>query len=380
MRSGACSEMSPGCRVLVLNERDPLHPAAGGAEVHVAEICSRLASQGFELTLASSGFRGAPAREVVRGLEIWRLGPLPAYYPRAAWLCARETRRGRFDLIVEHLNKLPFFSPVLSTVPVVAVCHHLFGFSAFLQVAWPIAAAVVAAEKLIPPCYRGCAFVAVSESTRQDLAARGIPHERISVVHNGIRRPQLALEPPSRRGPRVAYLGRLEPYKRVDVMLAAVKTLVPLFPDLEVVIVGRGRDRSKLERAALRLGIAERTRFHGFVSDGERDSLLATARVCVCPSVKEGWGITVIEANASGVPVVATDAPGLRDAVRDGETGFLAPEGDVAVFAERIGRLLADDILADRMSRAGLAWSQHFDWDSAARAMAAVLESARAQT
>lgn len=88
----------------------------------------------------------------------------------------------------------------------------------------------------------------------------------------------------------------------------------------------------------------------------------------------------MIEANASGVPVVATDAPGLRDAVRDGETGFLAPEGDVAVFAERIGRLLADDVLADRMSRAGLAWSQHFDWDSAARAMAAVLESARAQT
>ena len=369
--------MSPPCRVLVLNERDPLHPAAGGAEVHISEICSRLASQGFEFTLAACGFRGAPAREVLHGLEILRLGPLLAYYPRAAWMCARDTRRGRFDLVVEHLNKLPFLSPVLSAVPVVAVCHHLFGFSAFLQVAWPIAAGVVLAEKLVPACYKKSAFVAVSESTRDDLVARGIPRERVRIVHNGIRPPKLWLEPPSRRGPRVAYLGRLEPYKRVDVMLAALKTLVPRFPELEVVIIGRGTDRPRLEDAARRLGIAERTRFRGFVSDAERDAILASTRVCVCPSVKEGWGITVIEANSSGVPVVATDAPGLRDAVRDGDTGFLVPEGDVAVFAERIGRLLADNALADRMSQAGLAWSQRFDWDSAARAMAAVLESAR---
>jgi len=371
--------MSPGCRVLVLNERDPLHPAAGGAEVHVAEICSRLAAQGFEFTLAASGFRGAPSHETVSGFEIWRLGPLPAYYPRAAWLCARETRRGRFDLTVEHLNKLPFLSPMLSAVPVVAVCHHLFGSAAFLQVAWPIAATVVAVERLIPACYRRATFVAVSESTREDLVARGVGRERIRIVHNGIRQPKPPLEPPSRRGLQVAYLGRLEPYKRVDVMLSALRTLVPEFPDLEIVIVGRGSDRPRLERVALGLGIGERTRFFGFVSDAERDALLATTRVCVCPSVKEGWGITVIEASASGVPVVASDAPGLRDALRDGETGFLAPQGDVAAFAERIRRLLADDALADRMSLAGQAWARHFDWDRAAQAMAEILKSARAQ-
>ena len=113
------------------------------------------------------------------------------------------------------------------------------------------------------------------------------------------------------------------------------------------------------------------------MSDSERDAILAQTRVCVCPSVKEGWGLTVIEANSSGVPVVATDAPGLRDAVRDGDTGFLVPEGDVAQFAQRIERLLADDALVDRMSQASLAWSQRFDWDSAAHAMAAVLETAR---
>jgi glycosyltransferase involved in cell wall biosynthesis len=89
----------------------------------------------------------------------------------------------------------------------------------------------------------------------------------------------------------------------------------------------------------------------------------------VCASTKEGFGLTVIEANAVGTPNVAADAPGLRDTVRDGETGFLVAAGDVAQFAARIESLLGDDALALRMSRAALAWSQGFDWETAADAM-----------
>ena len=92
-------------RVLVLNERDPLHPAAGGAEVHVAEVARRLAGLGFEVTQAACSFRGAPEREELPGLLVWRLGPLGVYYPRAAWATARETRAGRFDVVVEHLHE-----------------------------------------------------------------------------------------------------------------------------------------------------------------------------------------------------------------------------------------------------------------------------------
>jgi glycosyltransferase involved in cell wall biosynthesis len=98
----------------------------------------------------------------------------------------------------------------------------------------------------------------------------------------------------------------------------------------------------------------------------------------VCPSSKEGWGLTVIEANALGTPNVASDAPGLRDSVRDGETGFLVPDGDVAAFAERIGALLGDDALARRMSAAALEWSRRFEWDRAADQMEAALTRALA--
>lgn len=370
--------MSGPCRVLVLNERDPLHPKAGGAEVHVAEISRRLVAAGFEVTQLACGFPGAASEQVVDGLRVRRLGALPQYYPRAVWTTARATRRGRFDVVVEHLNKVPFCARAYSAVPVVAVNHHLFGRSAFLQVAWPIAAAVVAIERLIPYVYRGVDFLAVSESSRQDLVARGVPARHIGILHNGITPPTIRPRPVGERPLRVAYLGRLETYKRIDLLLRAVADLARSLPELELVLVGRGSERERLEELARTLGIAHRTRFTGFVSDTERDRLVAEARVCVCPSVKEGWGLTVIEANALGVPVIATDAPGLRDAVRDGETGVLVQDGAPDAFSARLaralGELLGDGERLSRLSDAALAWSRQFDWDRSARQLAELLE------
>jgi len=363
-------------RALILNERDPMHPKAGGAEVHVAEIFGRLAARGHEVVLASSAFRGAASRARCQGLEIWRLGALPVYYPRAAWTCASSTRAGRFDVVVECLNKLPFLSPLYAGVPVLGLCHHLFGEAAFLQVAWPVAAAVFAVEKLVPRVFRASRFAVISESTRDDLIRRGVDPSRIEVHHPGIRQPEQAPLPLAARGRRIAYVGRLEPYKNVDVLLRALAALLPRFPDAELAVVGQGSDRERLERLAHELGVAPRVRFTGFVDDATRDRLLASSRVCACASAKEGWGLTVIESSALGTPNVATDAPGLRDSVRDGETGFLAPLGDAQAFAARIGQLLADDALALRMGEAARAFARGFDWERATDQMEAALATA----
>jgi glycosyltransferase involved in cell wall biosynthesis len=372
--------MSSCARILILNERDPLHPAAGGVEVHVAEVSRRMAEMGYEITLASSGFAGGLERERVSGMDVHRLGTLATYYPRACWMCARETRRGRFDLVVEHLCKVPFCAAAYSAAPVLAVNHHLFGSSAFMQVSWPIAAAVVAIEQLIPFVYRKLPFLAVSPSSRDDLVARGIPAEQIGEIYNGIELPTLEVTPWAQRPLRVSYFGRIEPYKRVDLFLRASALLTPRFPELEIAVIGRGKVLDPLRRLAAQLGIAERTRFPGFVSDAERDRLLGETRVGVCPSVKEGWGITVVEANAMGVPVVATDAPGLRDAVREGETGLLVPDGGPEIFveglAQAMGRLLDDEPLAVRLSTGAVEWSRRFTWDRAAQDMARAVDAA----
>jgi glycosyltransferase involved in cell wall biosynthesis len=375
---GAPASLPGSYRILLLNERDPRHPRSGGAETHVFEIMSRLVRRGHSVTQLATSFPGAAALETVDGVEVRRLGGLVRYYPSAALTCARETRAGRFDIVVECLNKFPFFSPLYSSVPVLALCHHLFGTTAFRQVAWPTAAAVVCAEKLVPLAYRHQNFLTISESSRSDLVRRGIPRERIDVSPPGIRRPLISPRPLRERPLRITNVGRVERYKRLDVMLRAVEPLVAAHPDLEIVVIGRGGDRERIERLARELGISSHLRFLGFLDDAERDRWLADSRVCVCSSEKEGWGLTVIEANAVGTPVVASDAPGLRDSVRHGETGFLAPTGDAAAFGARIGELLRADEQAETMSRRAIEWARRFDWEEAARDMEAAIERALA--
>jgi glycosyltransferase involved in cell wall biosynthesis len=356
-------------RILILNERDPRHPRAGGAETHVHEVFRRLAARGHSVTQVVSAFRGGAARDESDGIRFERLAALPLYYPRAAARCASATRRGEFDVVVECLNKLPYLAPLYSARPVLALCHHLFGATAFHAASWPVAAIVVAAERAIPLAYRRAPIVAISESTRDDLVARGVPPAHVEVQHPGIRQPAAPRVPIREREPLVVYVGRLAAYKRIDLVLEAIARVAARRPDVRLALVGRGAERERLERRAVTLGIRDRVVFTGFVPDAERDAWLARARVCVCASRKEGFGLTVVEANALGTPNITSDAPGLRDTVRHGETGYLIAADGAEPFAAAIEQLLRDDALAERMSRAALTWSRRFDWELAAAAM-----------
>ena len=116
--------------------------------------------------------------------------------------------------------------------------------------------------------------------------------------------------------------------------------------------------------------------FEGFVSEEEKVRWLQRAEVLVQPSHKEGWGLTVLEANACGTPVVATRVPGLQDSVQHGETGLLVEGGDHEALAQAIGRILADPSLRDHLVQGALEWADRFSWDAVADAFAVVLSAA----
>ncbi|MEM7411690.1 MAG: glycosyltransferase family 4 protein [Myxococcota bacterium] len=363
----------------MLNERDPEHPRAGGAETHVHELTRRLVTRGHEVHWRSERAPGMAANAELDGVAIERVGRGPTYYLAAFRHCRRRAE-ARWDVVVECLNKLPFFATAATRVPVVGLCHHLFGSAAFAQVPWPVAAGVWLLERPIPLAFRGRPLVAISQSTRDDLVARGLSEDQIEVQVPGVDRPSVPAPPIAKRAPLLVYVGRLEPYKRVDLLLEAAAQLSPEIPELRVAIVGRGSAESALRQRAGALGLADHVSFPGFVSCEERDDWLARARVCVCPSVKEGFGLTVIEANTLGTPNVVADAPGLRDSVRPGETGFVVATQDARAYAARLRELLVDDALATRFSEAALAWSARFDWDRAASAFERTLVRATTPT
>lgn len=362
--------------ILVVNWRGIRNPQAGGAEVHVHEIFRRLACRGHSVTLLCSRPPGFSAEETVDGIRTLRTGNWMNFNVAAAIYYLRCLRREPFDVIVDDINKIPFYMPLYARHPVVVLVPHLFGTTVFAEAAFPLAAYVYLWERAVPLVYRRTPAVAISESTKHDLVTRGLDPGRISVVYCGVDR---AVYKPRREGERrpvFVYVGRLKRYKNLDVLLAAAALLRPAYPQVRVVIAGAGNDLSRLRKKAHKLGLDRVVSFSGFVPLEEKVALMQAAMALVVPSPKEGWGLTAMEAHACGTPVLASKSPGLVESVRHDVSGFHVPHGDARALAGAMARLIDDPALVNRLSQGAMEWSARFDWDTAAEAMLQELQRA----
>ena len=357
--------------LVAVNWRDIRNPEAGGAEIHLHEILSRMVKRGHRATLFATGFPDGADEEVVDGVRVIRRGQwwnANFVLPRAMRSFLRTERA---DLIVEDINKIPFLTPRYTRTPVLAVVPHLFGATVFQETNPLFALYVMAWEAFIPRVYRRCRFAVISQSTHDDLVGRGIPAEHIDIVLCGLDHALFRRVPGIERDarPTLVHFGRMRRYKAIDVVIRALAVVRRTLPDAQLYIIGDGPDRVRLKRITEKLGLAGSVHFAGRMSGEVMVKVLNRCHVFLNASPKEGWGLTVVEANACGVPVVGSDRPGLRDSIQDGVTGFLAPYGDVDAFARRTLELLTDRDLHARMSAAGEAWAQSLTWERTADEM-----------
>jgi len=362
-------------QLLAINFRDPDHPEAGGAELHLEHILREAVARGWRVTWLAAGFPGGAPDGDRDGIRIVRRGAWWNFNVVVPGVLRREFSRPPPDLVVEDVNKVPCFAPWWTRSPVAVIVPHLFGATAFLEAPPPVALYVVALEALIPHVYRGARFVAISESTRDDLVRRGIARARIAVVHCGLDHQAYRLDPTvTKTGrPTITFVGRLRRYKGVDWVMKALPAVRGRVPGARLVVIGDGPFGPALRREAGRLGVADAVEFRGFVSSSEKVRAMQEGWVLVQPSPKEGWGLTVVEAGACGTAVVAADGPGLRDSVRDGTTGLLVPYGDTPGLADALARVLSDVALRDRLARGGVEWAARFTWpDCGARSLEAL--------
>jgi glycosyltransferase involved in cell wall biosynthesis len=353
---------------LVVNWQDRENPQSGGAEIHLFEIFGRLAARGHRVRLVCSGWPGAAPRTTLDGIAVERTGTRHSFALLGRGAVRRALRAEPADVVVEDINKLPLFLAGMTDRPFCAIVPHLFGTTAFEEAPWPMAATVWAAERPLARAYARAGFHAISESTRDDLVARGVPAARVRVIHPGVDSARYTPDPDGRRAatPTFLYVGRLKRYKGIGSALRALALARARRPDLSLDIAGTGDYRGELERLTAELGLAGAVRFHGFVSEAEKIGLLRRAWANLFPSPKEGWGITVVEAAACGTPSIASDSPGLRDSVRHGETGYLVPHGDVEGLA---GRLLELADAPDRVAALGACarrFAEALTWDRTA--------------
>ncbi len=359
-------------RVLIFNWRDVAHPWAGGAEAYMHEIGRRWVRAGWEVGWIAQRHPSTRRVETIDGIRIHRAGgPMTGY--ALATLAYLVRLRRRYDVIVDCENGIPFFTPLFTRKPVVLVVHHVHQEVFRTQLPKTLRPLALWLEGwLVPRVYRRTQVLAVSQSTRSDLVALGFDASRITVVRNGVQPPQ-SLPEVQRDPATLLYLGRLKPYKGVEVLIRALPAVLRHHPEAALHIVGQGPDRPRLERVAWSLGLADRVRFHGYLSNAERDRLAARATIALAPSAFEGYGVTCVEAGGRGMPVIASRVQGLRDSVIDGVTGVLVPHGDAHAMAAAVVRLLDDPHTCRSMGEAGRAWAREHDWDHSARDFAAVL-------
>jgi len=357
-----------GQRILLINYRDISNPAAGGAEVHLHEIFRRVAERGYDVDLLCSGFSGSRSEEVIDGITVRRIGREPYFNFSAQWFLLKS-KFEEYDLIIEDVNKIPIYAPLFTRSRVMLIIPHLFGTTVFQEATVPIGMYVYTWELLMPAVYRGLEIEVISESTGEDLVKRGFDRNRIHIVYCGL---NTAAYYPDKSDshdpghPYIACIGRLKKYKRFDLVLKAFRILCDQDSETHLLVIGDGDYIGNLKKLAASLGIQARVRFTGHATARQKVRFLRGARFVVNTSPKEGWGLTNIEAQACGVPVVASNSPGLRESVRDGETGLLVPHGDVDTLSHTMKRLLTDDSLRSRLSAAALVWAKGFSWDKSA--------------
>jgi len=356
-------------RILVFVWRDIHHTergGAGGATVNIHEQARRWVEWGHQVTMFTARPKGQRSRDNIDGIDIYRAGGRFSVYIWAIAAYLLVLRR-HADVILDIENGIPFFTPLYSRKPTVLLMHHLHQDQFLVEMGTRIGKMGRFMERfLVPLLYRSAAIVAVSESTarRKKAALRGGYKLEIKVIYNGL---DHSLYVPGMEGctkPAILYLGRIKRYKRLPRLVAMMPLITESIPDAQLTIAGDGDAAGELREQVARNGLGDAVRIVGMVSDEEKVRLLQMTWVMATPSMNEGWGMTVLEANACGTPAVAFRVAGLDEAIIDGETGFLCD--DDKEFAEVLVKVLSDKELRERLSRAAIEWAARFDWDRTA--------------
>ncbi len=357
-------------RILIFNWRDITHAFAGGAETYIHEIAKNWVKEGNHVTIFC-GNDGRQKREnIIDGIVIVRRGGFYLVY-FWAFLYYIFRFRGKYDLVIDCENGIPFFTPLYVHKPIFAVLHHIHQDVFFHSLSKPLALLASFLEKdLMPLVYRKVKFITVSNSSKQAMEKIGIGKAGIEIVHNGVNLNEFVVGDKSTR-PMVLYLGRLRAYKSIDVLIRAFKKVLEKNKKAFLVIAGGGDAEKYLKSLAKEMGFkSEQIIFMGRVSDEERVKLMQSAWVLVNPSLAEGWGVVVIEANACGTAVIASNVSGLRDSVKDSESGYLVPYGNVDGFAEKILYVIENKEYRDKMSVAARKWAENFNWEKSSKEFA----------
>jgi glycosyltransferase involved in cell wall biosynthesis len=324
-------------RFLMLSWRDPSNPLSGGAERVTLAYLAALKERGHEVFWYANDFPGGAAAEVIQGVQIVRGGG----YGTSVLKAIRWYRRQKpFDLVMDQHHGIPWLAPWWAKTNCVSYLHEVLGpiWSSFYP--WPVSAIGRFQERVVHWLYRNTRFWVGSQSTQKALHARGV--KDVTVIHYGIEQvPIETLEPKPLESPlRLICVSRLAPNKRIDHAVRALRVLLDRGLPASLMIVGGGELEQTLKNLANELKVQSQVTFAGRLSEADKDAQLRRAHLLIHTSVREGWGLNVLEANAMGTPAAVYPVPGLVDATIHDQTGIVTAAETPESVADGIQALL----------------------------------------
>jgi glycosyltransferase involved in cell wall biosynthesis len=358
-------------RVCMLAWRDLDDPEAGGSEVHASTVAAIWGQAGIEVTMRTSYAAGHPQISWRDGYRVIRKAGRYMVFPRAAF-SEMMGWHGSRDGLVEIWNGMPFFSPVWGKGPRIVWLHHVHAEMWQMTLPPRLAAMGSALEsKVAPHFYRRTPVVTLSESSKRELVEElRFKPERVTVVSPGVD-PRFSPGNDKSPTPLVVAAGRLVPVKRFEELIEVLVRVKERQPLLQAVIVGEGYRREDLEAQLRETGADRWIRLAGHVTDEELLDLYRRAWVVASAAAREGWGMTLTEAGASGTPAVATRIAGHSDAIAHERSGLLVDGREEFVLA--LDRVLRDAEVRERLSQGAIEHASRFTWAATARGTLEVL-------
>jgi glycosyltransferase involved in cell wall biosynthesis len=340
----------------------------GGGALRAREIYGRLAGR-HQITVVTGNFPGAAREEVEEGVRFVRVGTDRSYarsrlsYCREALACLR---RQEWDVWVHEFSAFaPLWPEARLRQRGLLFFYHFVGAHALVK--HPVVGGVAwAAEALTLRGYRHLVTISpsVQEEVRRRLLGRPV---QVDCVYTGVDARYFDLQPEEQ--PYLLYFGRMDVHtKGLDTLIAAFALVAPEYPQLQLRMAGRGAPAAlgQVRQLLAQAKVEGRVELLGAVDEAQKGELLRQALFLCMPSRYEGWGIAAVEAQAAGKAVLGTRVSGLRDAVREGETGLLVEAGQPGALADGMRRLLDQEELRQRLGQGGREWARRFDWDQIA--------------
>lgn len=356
--------------ILIFAWRDLKHPNMGGSEVYVHNIAKRLAKK-HNVILFTSRPGNLNSMDIVDDVKIIRRGNFATVYVWAFIYYLLYFRK-HTDFIIDTENGLPFFTPLFSRKRKLMLLHHVHKDTWFEQFPFPISIIGFLLESyLMPLVYSKVPVVTVSPSSLEDLRSIRFTDAKIYLAYNSI---------PNRIGPRyekdkdplISYVGRVKAYKRIEIGIKAFIKVKEEFPKAQMVIGGTGDHLDTLRKLVKKLNLEDSVHILGFVSDRKKWEILQKSWAFVMPSMREGWGITIMEAGSCETPTIGFDVPGVRDSVRNGVTGILCEKEDE--FSDNLLKVLKDSDLRKKLGESASKWETFFNWNNSSKVFEEIIE------